>query len=139
MTRGRKRSRTNPSKAMFRRMLEEHRLALSEKVQTAIRDVRAEGDVHRIPAELEQFVDEVHDDIGFTLVQMHSETLNKVDTAIRRLEQGVYGQCADCGNAIAPARLRALPFAVRCLSCQTSRETTPTRHVTPLSRVNEFD
>ena len=138
MKRGRKRSSINPRNAMFRRMLEEHRLALSEKVQTAIRDVRAEGDIHRA-AEAEQFVDEVQDDIGITLVQMHSETLSKVDTAIRRLEQGVYGQCADCGNAIAPERLRALPFAVRCLSCQTSRESTRTRQVTPLSRLNECD
>jgi RNA polymerase-binding transcription factor len=139
MKRGRKRSSINPRNAMFRRMLEEHRLALSEKVQTAIRDVRAEGDIHRTAAEAEQFADEVHDDIGITLVQMHSETLSKVDTAIRRLEQGVYGQCADCGNAIAPERLRALPFAVRCLSCQTSRESTRTRQVTPLSRLNECD
>jgi DnaK suppressor protein len=124
---------------MFRRMLEEHRLALSEKVQTAIRDVREEGDRPRAAAEVEQFVDDVHDDIGLTLIQMHSEMLNKVDTAIRRLEQGIYGRCADCGGAIAPERLRALPFAVRCVSCQTSRETTPTPRVTPPSRLNEFD
>ena len=91
-------------------------------------------------AEAEPFVDDVHDDIGITLIQIHSEMLNKVDTAIRQLEQGTYGQCTDCGNAIAPQRLRALPFAVRCLSCQSSRESTrPILHVTPLSRFNEFD
>jgi len=140
MERGRRRSRIKPGNAKFRRMLEAHRQELSEKVQTAIRDVRAERDMHRTAADVEQFVEEVHDDIGITLIQIHSEMLNKVDTAIRRLDQGTYGQCADCGNAIAPARLRALPFAVRCLSCQSSREsTTPIRHVTPLSRFNEFD
>jgi len=96
--------------------------------------------MHRAAADVEQFVGEVHDDIGITLIQIHSEMLSKVDTAIRRLDQGTYGQCADCGNAIAPQRLRALPFAVRCLSCQNSREsTTSIRHVPPLSRFNEFD
>ncbi len=45
-----------------------------------------------------------------------------VEEALGRLARGQYGRCADCGAAIAPARLRALPFAVRCLSCQERLE-----------------
>ncbi len=41
-----------------------------------------------------------------------------VEEALRRLADGKYGRCADCGEEIALARLRALPFAIRCLSCQ---------------------
>ncbi len=43
-------------------------------------------------------------------------------TALARLESGDYGTCTDCGQAIAPARLQAQPFAVRCIACQTLRE-----------------
>ena len=41
-----------------------------------------------------------------------------VEEALRRLAAGVYGRCVECGSHIAKARLSALPFAVRCLSCQ---------------------
>lgn len=41
-----------------------------------------------------------------------------VEEALRRLATGEYGLCMDCGQHIALARLRALPFAVRCLACQ---------------------
>jgi len=38
--------------------------------------------------------------------------------AFRRLGEGRYGTCASCGEPIPPARLSALPFALRCLPCQ---------------------
>jgi DnaK suppressor protein len=39
--------------------------------------------------------------------------------ALSRLDQGTYGCCADCGAAIPPRRLEALPYATLCVSCQT--------------------
>ena len=53
---------------------------------------------------------------------MKSETLNKINDALVRLEQGDYGYCYDCGDEIAEKRLRALPFAVRCKDCEEARE-----------------
>lgn len=44
--------------------------------------------------------------------------LNQVDEALCRLAAGRYGLCADCGEPIPLARLRALAFAVRCCPCQ---------------------
>ncbi len=46
----------------------------------------------------------------------------QVDEALHRLAAGLYGLCAACGGPIPPARLRALPFAVRCLPCQERLE-----------------
>ena len=45
-----------------------------------------------------------------------------VEEALHRLATGGYGLCAECGQHIALARLRALPFAVRCLACQERLE-----------------
>ncbi len=42
----------------------------------------------------------------------------QADEALHRLAAGRYGLCADCGNPISPARLRAVPFATRCCGCQ---------------------
>ena len=65
---------------------------------------------------------DIQEDLEFALVQMKSETLNKINEALVRLEQGNYGNCFDCGEEIAEKRLRALPFAVRCKDCEEARE-----------------
>ena len=48
--------------------------------------------------------------------------LTEVDAALVRMRDGTYGDCADCGIAIAPARLVAYPTARRCVSCQGAYE-----------------
>jgi DnaK suppressor protein len=44
--------------------------------------------------------------------------LELVDEALARLDDGTFGACVRCGNAIAPERLEALPWAARCIDCQ---------------------
>ena len=48
--------------------------------------------------------------------------LTEVDAALVRMRDGTYGDCTDCGVAIAPARLMAYPTARRCVSCQDAYE-----------------
>lgn len=48
--------------------------------------------------------------------------LSAVEAALQRLEQGRYGLCADCGEAIAPARLALSPIASRCVACAAQGE-----------------
>ena len=43
--------------------------------------------------------------------------LRAVDAALERLAHGRYGTCARCGEAIAEARLEAVPYAALCQSC----------------------
>jgi len=42
--------------------------------------------------------------------------------AMRRIRDGTYGTCADCGGKIPAARLRAKPEATRCVKCQMEQE-----------------
>jgi len=56
------------------------------------------------------------------LLEARNRTRMMLDTALRRLDDGEYGLCEDCGAEIGPGRLRALPFAKRCLSCQQQAE-----------------
>ena len=48
--------------------------------------------------------------------------LGEVSAALRRLQDGSYGLCADCGEAIAFDRLKVEPWALRCIGCETQRE-----------------
>jgi DnaK suppressor protein len=48
--------------------------------------------------------------------------LTRIDAAIARMDQGAYGNCADCGEEIEPRRLQALAHAMRCQGCEEARE-----------------
>src|SRR3974377_1715353 len=56
--------------------------------------------------------------VRITVVKRSQEMQAVVKEALERLAAGRYGLCAVCQEPITVARLQALPFAVRCLSCQ---------------------
>ncbi len=112
----------------LKQMLEDRRRELMNEVQGRIRDVRAEGSKDReVLDQGESSEVDIQEDIEFALIQMKSETLNKINEALGRLEDGTYGNCFECDEEIAEARLRALPFAVRCKDCEEARETAEQR------------
>jgi DnaK suppressor protein len=112
----------------LKKMLEDRRRELLNEVQGRIRDVRLEGNKERdVLDQGESSEVDIQEDIEFALIQMKSETLTKIDAALRRLEEGTYGDCFECGDQISEARLRALPFAVRCKDCEEARETAEQR------------
>jgi DnaK suppressor protein len=57
-----------------------------------------------------------------SIVEARNETRNLLDIALRRLDEGTYGVCEDCGARISEERLKALPFARRCINCQRHAE-----------------
>jgi DnaK suppressor protein len=113
----------------LKRMLIERQREIMNEVQGKIRDVRAEGSEkdHEVldPGETSEV--DIQEDIEFALIQMKSETLTKINEALQRLEEATYGNCFECGDEIAEARLRALPFAVRCKDCEEERESNEKR------------
>jgi DnaK suppressor protein len=114
----------------LKRILEERRREIMDQVQGKIRDVRSEGANNPNQGVLdavESSEADIQDDIEFALIQMKSETLNKIEEALHRLEDGTFGYCFECGEEISERRLRALPFAVRCKDCEEARETAQQR------------
>jgi DnaK suppressor protein len=108
----------------LRAILEARRRELMATVQGSMRDVRTREGVDREPIgdqEGPAFVG--HQDVELALLQMKAQVLGNVDAALRRLDEGRYGRCTECGGEIAEARLSALPFAARCTACEQSRET----------------
>ena len=63
------------------------------------------------------------EDINLKQLSTHRETLLKIDTALRKLSEGTYGVCDECGDEISEERLKILPFAIFCRDCQEERET----------------
>jgi DnaK suppressor protein len=54
--------------------------------------------------------------------QLASAALAGCRAALRRLDEGVYGDCRDCGEPIALPRLMVQPQAERCAPCQATFE-----------------
>ena len=54
--------------------------------------------------------------------QRDRDELRLVESALQRLERGVYGDCLSCGEPIALPRLQVQPAAPRCAACQADAE-----------------
>lgn len=61
-------------------------------------------------------------DLELALDARETTELAAVDAALKRIEDGVYGLCADCGVVIPAPRLHAAPEAARCINCQERSE-----------------
>ena len=59
---------------------------------------------------------EVH--IQLKLKQTDAKILQAIEGALRRIEEGSYGVCRECGEPIAEARLNAIPWTRSCKSCK---------------------
>jgi DnaK suppressor protein len=50
------------------------------------------------------------------------ELLTQTERALERIDNGTYGTCQSCGEAIGKARLQAFPRAVLCVACKQREE-----------------
>jgi len=110
----------------LQRMLEARRRELQRDLGVKLRDVRENS---RSDGETRGGVDtaetsDIHlrHDIDIALLEMKAEALRYVNDALDRLANGTYGLCAECGAEISHHRLTALPFALRCRTCEGERE-----------------
>ena len=107
--------------AELREALTARRREMEHEIRGRLKDGRSDG-----PNRARDLVDA--SDVNFQqaidrgLLQMQAATLKHIDEALGRLDAGQYGSCGECSRPIAAGRLRALPFAVRCRTCEEERE-----------------
>jgi DnaK suppressor protein len=115
--------RTSARRAtQLRALLEDKRRQVTAGLSDLMRDVRERSDKTRMTDGQDGVDAEHRDDLDLALLQMRGETVARIDAALRRLEAGTYGICADCDRPISSERLGALPFAARCRPCEEARE-----------------
>lgn len=61
-------------------------------------------------------------EIDYTLEEHDGRLLESIDAALARIDAGTYGTCVNCGRAIAPERLEAMPWATLCIDCKREEE-----------------
>jgi len=57
------------------------------------------------------------------LASTEREVLQKIEQAVKRIDDKVFGACVECGKSIPFARLNAIPYVETCLKCQEKIET----------------
>ncbi|MBT8447513.1 MAG: TraR/DksA family transcriptional regulator [Gammaproteobacteria bacterium] len=70
----------------------------------------------------EQAVERQNDEVIGNLDEIATATLPRIDAALRRIGDGRFGECTDCGEAIEPGRLEVIPYAETCIGCAEKRE-----------------
>jgi RNA polymerase-binding protein DksA len=61
-------------------------------------------------------------ELDYTLEDNEERLLAEIDAALKRIEDGTYGTCTNCGKQISEERLEARPWATLCIDCQRERE-----------------
>lgn len=108
------------------------RSSLLKKREEIVREAKAEISKY-IRGETRQLVDtaldngdwsvvDLSEDISLRQLSTHRETLLKIDEALRKIQEGTYGKCEDCGEDISLERLKVLSFAIYCIDCQAKKE-----------------
>jgi RNA polymerase-binding transcription factor DksA len=76
-----------------------------------------------IPTDKEELgSDNAEQELTLTLLGSGEDTLDQVEAAIHRIEDGGYGQCEKCGEEIPKSRLDAIPYAADCVQCAANEE-----------------
>jgi len=107
-----------PAKRVYRSLLLKKRnelLASSKGAPEALATNVQSPDV------VEFAVRTVEQDVTAVTASLRSQLLREVDNALGRCARGTYGACEACHEAIATLRLKAVPWARYCLTCQELR------------------
>ena len=73
------------------------------------------------PDVVEFAVKTAEQDVTAVTASLRSQLLKEVDNALVRCARGTYGACEGCHEEISPHRLKAIPWARYCLTCQELR------------------
>jgi DnaK suppressor protein len=105
----------------FRKLLVEQRDQLLGNARKAV-----SGDIHLDPDDFPDEIDTASSEMNMAFVGRLRERerglLTKIDGALQKIEDGVYGECEACGEEIGLKRLEARPVAELCIDCKAEQE-----------------
>src|SRR5689334_22818631 len=91
----------------------------------ALKKTRSEanGDLSSMPIHMADIgSDNYEQEFTLSLMQTEEGTLDSIEGALEKIEDGVYGQCEECDNPISKMRLQAIPYAALCIKCAQKLE-----------------
>jgi DnaK suppressor protein len=107
-------------KEYFRKKLTEWRDSIMDETAATIESMK--GSTRNIPDVADRASEETDRALELRTRDRERKLISKIDSALRRIEQGEYGYCLDTGNPISLKRLEARPIATLSLEAQERHE-----------------
>jgi DnaK suppressor protein len=104
----------------FKKLLTERRAAVVQEAARVANDLPETPDA--IPDELDIAAVDADREAMIRIADRDRQLLSQIDEALRRIEDGHYGICGDCGETISERRLMVQPMATQCIDCKTLAE-----------------
>jgi DnaK suppressor protein len=105
----------------FRKILQEQKNQILGNARKAL-----SGEIHLDPDDFPDEIDTASAEVGLSFIgrlrEREKSLLAKIDAALEKIEQGVYGECENCGEEIGLKRLEARPVAELCIDCKAEQE-----------------
>jgi DnaK suppressor protein len=119
-----KKVRVDPAFQPLLEKLQHRRNEITGQVNHLEQDLREEiADNQNIPGDMaDHGSGELSQHLSVTLMENDRIELERIERAISRIESGIYGSCEVCEKSIPMTRLKAIPWATRCISCQSRME-----------------
>jgi DnaK suppressor protein len=92
---------------------------------SALKQTRSEssGDLSFMPIHMADLgTDNFEQEFTLSLMENEETTLAQIDAALERIEEGAYGNCAECEARIPKTRLNAIPYTPHCVKCASKLE-----------------
>jgi RNA polymerase-binding protein DksA len=93
--------------------------------EAALKKTRSEanGDLSSMPIHMADIgSDNYEQEFTLSLMQNEEGTLEAIEGALERIEDGAFGLCDECGAQISKMRLNAIPYAPHCIKCAQKLE-----------------
>jgi DnaK suppressor protein len=65
---------------------------------------------------------DISEDISLKRLSSHRQLLLDIDECLRKIREGTYGICEECGEEISEKRLNVIPTASLCIDCKENKE-----------------
>src|SRR5204862_774769 len=105
----------------FKQILEEKREALVKAARESLQEDMT-LDTNDLPDEMDLASSEYLQSFTFRLRGRERVFLDKIEKALRKIEDGSFGICEECGEEISIKRLEARPETTLCIRCKEDQE-----------------
>lgn len=80
----------------------------------------------RMPTDMADVgTDAFEQELTLSLLGNEKGVLEQIEAALKRIAEGSFGRCEECGREIPKARLDAIPYAALCIKCASRQENEP--------------
>ncbi len=105
---------------MFERLLSSQRKELIQDAGRTVSELTDQDETFADPADRASWESESTRDLRIR--DRERMLLDKIDAALKRIADGSYGECDECGELISVSRLRARPVTTLCIDCKAAQE-----------------